>query len=430
MLTEQSSPAELKQLLSSGVLHRLPITFLPFVNQQLHQWNYLFPNEREFVERLLVFVNSLDEKQSAAVFRPVYDLEQKMGVREWKFSTYEQTIENSSLLARSSYYQEWRAAVQQVFNAAEQYRKEQGTHQPAGNRLILLDIPSQLDVDPARTWPRWADSGRLFQWSSSGIPRDANALDILLTSTGERVPSLLSVAAARSGSSLGDSWVFDAGESLVKGMVRSTSATPQESISPILLSHKRLNALRESFSHEMNSMRKDLSDADAVYDRLRKVDILPWCPPEVAQEAPVREFVRNLYLSGNGAVIFGNSFVQWGASEALRRARPSFLAARFGVRTKPKPFTGVAVFDDPDKINPLPAADDLPGSAVDAQILSSYVWMAAARYPEYQTDTVCICLAESRTQAYIIAPKSFKLPPGTETLDLTRLSAQLREWIG
>lgn len=28
-------------------------------------------------------------------------------------------------------------------------------------------------------------------------------------------------------------------------------------------------------------MRKDLADADAVFDRLRKVDVIPWCPPEV-----------------------------------------------------------------------------------------------------------------------------------------------------
>ena len=157
----------------------------------------------------------------------------------------------------------------------------------------------------------------------------------------------------------------------------------------------------------MNTMHKDLADADAVFDRLRKVEVTHWCPQEVVADAAIREFLRALYLTGNGAVIFGNSFVEWAASEAFRRARPTFLAAQFGVRSKPKPFTGVAVFENPDQVNPLPAIDDLPGSAVDAQILALYVWLAAARFEEYQRSTVCLCIAESLSQAYVVAPPEF-----------------------
>ena len=39
-------------------------------------------------------------------------------------------------------------------------------------------------------------------------------------------------------------------------------------------------------------MRKDLGDADAVFDHLRKVDVVPWCPAEVASDPAIREFVR------------------------------------------------------------------------------------------------------------------------------------------
>jgi hypothetical protein len=171
------------------------------------------------------------------------------------------------------------------------------------------------------------------------------------------------------------------------------------------------------------------SDADAVYDRLRKVEVTPWCPREVAAQPAIREFLRALFLTGNGAVIFGNSFVEWAASEAFRRARPSFVAAQFGVRSKPKPFTGVAVFDNPDKINPLPAVDDLPGSAVDAQMLALYVWLAASRLQEYQRQTACLCLAESPSEAYVVAPPEFPLWHEAEPVALDRLGAALRAWI-
>jgi hypothetical protein len=179
----------------------------------------------------------------------------------------------------------------------------------------------------------------------------------------------------------------------------------------------------------MNTMRKDLADADAVFDRLRKVDVTPWCPAEVAAEPAIREFLRSLYLSGNGALLFGNSFVEWAASEAFRRARPSLLMAHFGVRNKPKPFTSVVLFENADKLNPLPAVEDLPGSAVDAEMLALYVWLAAMRYTEYQNSTVCVCLAESLSEAYVVAPAEFTLGHETAPVALDRLATALRAWI-
>jgi hypothetical protein len=196
-----------------------------------------------------------------------------------------------------------------------------------------------------------------------------------------------------------------------------------------LLSNERLATLRQNFSHEVNSIRKDLADADAVFDRLRKADITAWCPPEVAHVPVIREFLRSLYLSGNGALIFSNSFVEWSASEAFRRARPAFVMAQFGVRSKPKPFTSVAVFDNPDEVNPLPAVDDLPGSALDAQVLALYVWLAASRYDEYRRNTVCLCIAESLSEAYVIAPPEFALWREPEPVTLDRLRMALTHWL-
>jgi hypothetical protein len=138
--------------------------------------------------------------------------------------------------------------------------------------------------------------------------------------------------------------------------------------------------------------------------------------------------LRSLYLSGNGALIYGNSFVEWGASEALRRARPDVLVARFGIRSKPKPFTSVAVFENPDQINPLPAVDDLPGSAIDAQVLSLYVWLAASRYDEYR-NAACVCLAESLSEAYVIAPAGFNLFREAQPIPLDRFRSVLTEWL-
>jgi len=434
MRPEQKLPEEVRDALNKGLLKRLPLTFLPFTNQQLREWDDLFPYERRSVERLLVYVAGLNEEESASLFREVFQLEEKMGVHHWRqFSTTEQTIENSSLLARSPYFQEWRKAVQTVFDAVDQHgpKMEVAAGKP-GHKLILLILPRPLPFDPQTVWAKWQGIGRPLQLDLASSPATQSPAQTLLggasRAAGGRSGGLLNAALRRRGTLPADTWVCDAGSSLVDYL---RTEGPDEDAPPpaILLSFGRLASFQESFAHEMNTMRKDLADADAVYDHLRKVEVTPWCPAEVASQPALREFLRSLYLSGNGSLLFGNSFVEWAASEALRRARPSFLAAQFGIRNKPKPFTGVVLFENPEKLNPAPPVPDLPGSAIDAQMLSLYVWLAASRYEEYKRSTVCVCLAESLSQAYVVAPQEFPLGHETAPVPFDRFADALRGWI-
>ncbi len=433
MASAENLPPEVQDALREGLLKRLPLTFRPFINQQLHEWDTLFPHERQWVLQFLVYVAGLSESQRSNLFRNIVQLEERMGVRHWQFSTNEQTIENASLLARSPYYLEWRRAVQVVFEAAEQAKPRAGAASgKAGRRLIMLVIPQLLPLDPAKVWRKWQGIGRPLKLTPALVNRTQAPAEFLLgggpSTAGGTSAGLLEAALRRPGLQPADTWVIDAGTSLIDFLLK-TEPSGGAAAPVVLLSYGRLVSFRESFSHEMNTMRKDLADADAVYDRLRKVDVSAHCPPEVASEPATREFLRSLFLSGNGALIFGNSFVEWAASEAFRRARPSVLVAAFGVRNKPKPFTSVVVFENPDRINPLPAVEDLPGSAADAEMLALYVWLAASRYEEYQRSTVCVCLAESLSEAYVIAPPDFPLAQATPPVALDQLAAQLRAWI-
>jgi hypothetical protein len=371
MKPAENLPLQVRDALRKGLLKRVPLTFLPFINQHLREWDYLFPNERQSVLRFVVYVADLSEEQCSNLFRDLARLEERMGIRHWQqFSTTEETIENASLLARSPYYQEWRRAVQAVFDAVEQGapRVNAASGKP-GRRLVLLVIPRPLPLDPAKVWHRWQGIGRPLKLDPASLGATHSPSETLLGGIPGAAGGLLDVALRRPDAPPADTWVLDAGTSPVNYLLKRepSSATV---LPAILLSYSRLDSFRESFAHEMNTMRKDLADADAVFDHLRKVEVTRWCPPEVAYEPAIREFPRSLYLSGNGAVIFGNSFVEWAASEAFRRARPSLLVAHFGVRSKPKPFSSVVLFGNPDRLNPLPSVEDLPGSAVDAEMLA------------------------------------------------------------
>ena len=149
---DEKLPSQLQDALDKGLLNRLPITFLPVTRQQLREWEYLFPYERQSILHLLLYLASLSEAQSAALFQEVVQLEEKMGVRNWQFSTEEQTILNASLLARSPYYQDWRKAVQKVFDAADQYAEKVKAGNAGGNRLIVLVLPERLPLDRSKIW--------------------------------------------------------------------------------------------------------------------------------------------------------------------------------------------------------------------------------------------------------------------------------------
>jgi hypothetical protein len=429
MKTADGLSQNLQDALNKDVLKRLPFTFLPFVNEQLQKWQYLFPNERRSVQRLLLYVDSLSAQQSSALFKNVVQLEEKMEVRHWQFSTTEQTIQNSSELARSPYFLEWRRTVQAVFDTVDQHPPQ--SKSSSTKRLVLLDIARPLTVNAQTVWRRWQGIGKPLNLEMGSSTSPLDPFEFLLAGMPIQNRNSSKTLLANSTNdefSFADAWVVDAGSCAVEAVLKRNPgylAAPNS----ILLSYERLASYRENFSREMNTMRKDLADADAVFDRLRKVDVTRWSPPEVSADPAVREFVRSLYLTGNGAVIFGNSFVEWGASEAFRLARPSFLAAKFGVRAKPKPFTGVAVFDNPDQVNPAPSVDDLPGSAADAEILALYIWLAALRYEEYQHSTVCVCLAESIAQAYIVAPPDFTATLKADSASLPQLSAALARWL-
>jgi hypothetical protein len=105
------------------------------------------------------------------------------------------------------------------------------------------------------------------------------------------------------------------------------------------------------------------------------------------------------------------------------------LVAHFGTRNKPKPFTSVAVFENQEKASPALDEEDLAGSAVDAEMLAYYVWLAAGRFPEYYARTACLCFGEDLPEVYVVAPPEFPLLRVSEPLRLEEVSNILGSWL-
>ena len=433
MSAGQGLPSQIRQTYEKQLLKRLPWTFRPYFNEQIREWETLFPYERQVHLRVLGYLVRLNDQQLAELFGSARELETRMGVSRWPLSMQRQTLENASMLARSPYYREWRQEVQKVFdqiNRESEATGDQGGGKPE-NRLILLILPRTLPVDPEALRKRWQRVGRELQIDFGGARDEGSLVEGLFgdfPQRGSHVPrGLADVLAERSKRSMSDVWALDAGSTLAEFFLNS-GPEGGEGLKAILLSFERLKAFRELFMEQIKTMHHELSYADAVYDRVARIDFTPVCPPEVKAHLTLTGFVRSLFLTGNGAPLFGNSFVEWAAAEAFRRARPSVLIAHFGTRNKPKPFTSVAVFENQEAASPLPSVEDLPGSAVDAEILAHYVWLSASRYSEYQR-ALCLCLAESIPAAYVVEPADSPLRQETHPLALTKISALLSAWL-
>ena len=380
------------------LVERLPVTMRPSLNQQLSKWGSLFPFEQDQFLTYMSGLESFSPTALDALNGPLKSIEIKMGVAQWNFSQTGDTMENASLLARSEYYVDWRREVQRVFEAVNAAAHNAAPSQPNPARLVLIVLPKSLPVDPLNQWKPWDPRAQEIK-----ISGDSSRLSKLILQGNPYQPGVANILAKQGSTDSSDLWLIDADaefDNLLPLSERQSSCS---------LSYSALKPFRDRFLAQVNTVPKNIEATDQTLDAMRHDDWEPWWPSELAGQTRLRSFVIDLFLSGNGALIFSNAFVEWAASEALRRARPRVVVARFGLRSKPKPFTGIAIFENQQKISVLPDVDDPTGSAMDALILARYIWLAALRYPQ-QARTSCLCVSEYRNAAYLISPRNDSSP--------------------
>jgi hypothetical protein len=402
------------------LVERLPVTMRPALNQQLSQWSTLFPFEQAQVANFLRGVQTISPASLAELTEPLWMLEKKMGVKNWNFSQANDTIENASLLARSEYYGEWRREVQKIFEAVNAASRDSTPSHADRTRLILVVLPRSLPVDAQSVWRQWDPRGHEIR-----ISGHSERICERMLQGQPGLPGIAAWSAQQGSLDSSDLWLIDAEAKL------GSLLSPISPIAASSLGYTALKPFRDRFLAELNKAPKSIRVTDEVVNSLRQESWDGWglWPAEIAGEPRLRKFVIDLFLSGNGALIFSNAFVEWATCEALRRARPRTIVARFGVRSKPKPFTSIAVFENQQKISSLPDVDDPENSAIDAVILARYIWLAASRYPE-QEQTICLCISEYLDSGYLILPAGKSLgwspdrPIAPEELS-SRLETQL-----
>jgi len=389
------------------LLKRLPRTFVPALNEQFDKWDLLFPVEQRTLRNQMDYLAGLPPSDFEALFRPVKDVEAKMQLPAWGAASKRISISDTSLLVRSPYYPQWRSEVEKIFTQIDDGVKARKSPKP--RRSVVANVlPAGLPLPVGVPWPRLAQAPTL----ALDTPFGAGAEQFLLT---------LARHTDSAADPAGRTWIFETGNAL------------SQTLAPVVdgvtaLSFEALGPVRKAFLERLNVIKKDLHSADQAYDDLRRLDLTSLLGRGLGHDLRLSSFIRDLFLSGNGALLFGNAFVEWGASEAMRRAQPQLLICSFGMRHKMKPFSSVAVFEDQARANPAPEQDDAPSSLIDAQILAEYVYLTTSRLPSYAGQTLGVFAVEDSSTVQVLGPSpSTGWPSGP--LALAELGDGIVRWI-
>jgi hypothetical protein len=137
-----------------------------------------------------------------------------------------------------------------------------------------------------------------------------------------------------------------------------------------------------------------------------------------AEDAALRNFELKVLTQGAGTQVFSTTFVQWAAREALRRAQPVTMLARFAPRQRNAPMNDLLRRD------PMAQAKDPEGSLVDADMGAYYTWINQSRLPG-ANEARFLAWFEDHHLAVAIGPM---LPRGT-TSDLPTSLPKILEWM-
>jgi hypothetical protein len=142
------------------------------------------------------------------------------------------------------------------------------------------------------------------------------------------------------------------------------------------------------------------------------------------------DFLQSVLPNGNGTLLLNNTFVEWTAVQAIRRARPGLLCVSFGIRNKVKPFSSLLIYADQEEVNPTPTQADMLGSYVDLEIFHQYVYEECEKWPEYRKNTTYLFVGEGMDALLAIAPPDFPLLAAQKPVRLEDVFHEARAWLG
>jgi hypothetical protein len=411
------------------LLGRLPATVQAFVLVELHKWPMLFAAEQRYQRALLGELSRIAHTDLSQTLSDIAHVEDAAGIS--KISRGDPARfqdEAQALLRKSRLVVPWRTAVDRLFQQIDPGIEAQLFPPDAPRRLIVQIYGSEIAVQPERLWSRFKGMGLRVPLDLTSVPGPSEFLDALFGHRGGAEPDFLAGVRDSVTADPLETWIIESHDTLHARWGDEATVTA--------LSYDRLGPYRSDLMRALYSkIQSGVESPQAFAAYARSLRIPP--PPGALnlQSDLLQAFVRDTLLSGNGTLIVNNTFVEWAAAQALRRAQPRVLVTRFGVRDKFKPFASMLLFSQSRAIDHLPTQRDPAGSFIDVEQLSYYVWLNAEKSAAYRKKTLYLFLAEGVDQMLAIRSDRPATPDISASISASRATladvrATMTRWLG
>ena len=381
------------------ILRKLPLDLLPMILLQVIDYDWRFPMERNALARQLQYLETLDPASLTALLAPfaAVRLPEEIGKMDWVNQPQRFSEQLSTAL--------WSMQQMDAYReAALDYQKKM----------------AQATVEPPPAVPRFTivTVGQDVAQSSLPLFRPLRPHGVFFTAVepGNGLETLTGFVKERARKHPGNHahWYIDGGKPVPGcGSQEGITLVSYYELAPVAL--RELN-LTKSFVERTG--KTGTVGPEAVQSFMASLRPAELGLQGSADHAIQQHFEVSVLTEGAGAQVFSTTFVQWSAREALRRAQPVTMLARFAPRQRMAPMNELL------QRNPWTQATDPEGSLLDADMGAYYTWINQNRLAGAEQARF-LAWFEGHNTALAIAPG---LPAGTSSSAPASLG-KILEWM-
>jgi hypothetical protein len=387
-------PVEARRIAVSQIalLRGLPLGFVPLLLRELIIYDWKFPAERKDLDRQFAYLGSLPPKELARAMAAFTQLRLTAALEktDWVNLPGIFTEQLTAHLWTTHQINAFRAAAVEY---VAQSSAASGEVSLPTHRLGVVVIGQGARHNDYRLFRKLRPHGTYFTHVNP-----AKGLTTLVEAVTKR-------AAA---------YPMPYGHWYIDGAAPAT-AIPN---SVAHVSYESLSTARAALQGIMQRIyESSVFDPEAFRTRMAQTK-----PEEIGMESGgdgvLKRFQLSLLTEGSGTQVFATTFVQWAAREALRRAQPLTLLARFTPRQRENPMNELLA-----EARRRPELDP-SGSLVDADMGAYYTWLNQQRLSGADKATFLVWW-EDHQEAVAIGPGLERDKRSDSPVELRELLAQL-----
>ncbi len=361
------------------LLREMPTPFLALLLRELINWDWKFPAERKELDRQFTYLNSVSKEQRKLLFAPfaALKLSEALEAMDWVNAPAAFSEQLSAHLWATHQIDSFRTAAVDFFAKVTAAVPDKP---PQMSRLAIVTLGLGVQGNKYPLFRKLRPYGTYFRRVNS-----ENAWPALMDAVNARAKKHPEAFAH---------WYIDGGSSETGGDSLTT------------VSYNALTPVRARLQQKMLQIFSSGTGPEAFRSMLARMR-----PEDLGMQengAPVlSRFELSLLTEGSGTQIFSTTFVQWAAREALRRAQPLTLLARYGLRQRERPMNELLA-----EARGRPELDPR-GSMIDADMGAYYTWLNQQRLAGAGQSNF-VAWFEAGTEAVAIGP-NFKRAAVSDT---------------